>query len=427
MTLTTTAAASGSAQRVPFARTPISPAAVEAVSDVLRSGWVTTGPQVAAFEQEFAASVSTRHAVAVSSCTAAIELALRAMRLPAGAPVLTSTVTFCGAVNAILHAGLRPVLVDIHPDTLMPDAESVAAAVRRAGRPSAAVVLHYAGYPAPVAAIAEAARLPLTRVIEDAAHAVGTYVADTPVGGISAASCFSFYATKNLPIGEGGMVTTDDDAIAGYVRRCRLHGMSRDAWKRHLPGSNWRYTVEDAGLKANMTDVQAAIGRAQLREVPRWQRQREALATRYDEQLADVPGIVRPARPENGKHAWHLYVVRVTPEFRISRDGLIVRLAEVGIDCSVHFIPVHHQPYVRRLLGADAEAVHFPVAEAMFQQYVSLPAYPDLTEAEVDRVSSEIANAHSRTAASTSVAHNGSPASVHATERGNRNDSNPGP
>jgi perosamine synthetase len=427
MTLTSARMADASAQRVPFARTPMSPAAVEAVSDVLRSGWVTTGPQVAAFEQEFAASVSTRHAVAVSSCTAAIELALRAMRLPAGAPVLSSTVTFCGAVNAILHAGLRPVLVDIHPHTLMPDADSVAAAVRRAGRPSAAVVLHYAGHPAPVTAIAEAAGLPLTRIAEDAAHAVGTYVADTPVGGISAASCFSFYATKNLPIGEGGMVTTDDDAVAAFVRRCRLHGMSRDAWKRFLPGSNWRYTVEDAGLKANMTDVQAAIGRAQLREVPRWQEQREALATRYDERLADIPGIVRPARPDNGKHAWHLYVVRVTPEFGLTRDRLMVRLAEVGIDCSVHFIPMHQQPYLRRLLGADAAAMHFPVAEAMFQQYVSLPVYPDLTEAEVDRVSSEIGDARRRSAAPTGVPHNGSPTSGHATERGNGNDSNPGP
>jgi dTDP-4-amino-4,6-dideoxygalactose transaminase len=427
MTLTSTRTTVGSTQRVPFARTPMSPAAVEAVSDVLRSGWVTSGPQVAAFEQEFAASVNTRHAVAVSSCTAAIELALRAMRLPAGAPVLSSTVTFCGAVNAIIHAGLRPVLVDIHPDTLMPDAASVAAAVRRAGQSSAAVVLHYAGYPAPVTAIAETAGLPLTRVIEDAAHAVGTYVADAPVGGISAASCFSFYATKNLPIGEGGMVTTDDDAIADFVRRCRLHGMSRDAWKRHLPGSNWRYSVEDAGLKANMTDVQAAIGRAQLREVPRWQDRREALVTRYDERLAEVPGIVRPAKPDNGKHAWHLYVVRVSPEFGLTRDELMMRLAEVGIDCSVHFIPMHQQPYLRRLLGADAATVHFPVAEAMFQQYVSLPIYPDLTEAEVDRVSSEIANARRRSATPTGIAHNGSPASVHAIERGNRNDSNPGP
>jgi len=376
-------------ERIAFARTPISPAAAPAVAEVLTSGWLTTGPQVGAFEREFAAYVETEHAVAVASCTTALELSLRSLRLPAGAPVLSSTVTFCGAVNAILHAGLRPVLVDVDLDTLMPDADSVAAAVRRSGPPSAAVVLHFAGHPAPVAEIAEAANLPLSRVIEDAAHAVGTRVGERPVGGISAAACFSFYATKNLPIGEGGMVTTDDGELADFVRRCRLHGMSRDAWKRYLPGNSWRYSVEDLGLKANMTDLQAAIGRAQLPEVPGWQRRREQLVARYDELLADVPGVVRPVRPDNGRHAWHLYVIRVTPEFGISRDELIMRLAEQGTDCSVHFIPMHQQPYLQAL--PDMETRHFPVAEAAFQQYLSLPLYPDLTDAQVDRVCDQIA------------------------------------
>ena len=389
MTITQSSAQRAATDRIAFARTPISPDAAPAVAEVLASGWLTTGPQVAAFEREFAAYVETEHAVAVASCTAALELSLRSLRLPAGTPVLTSTVTFCGAVNAILHAGLRPVLVDVDIDTLMPNAESVAAAVRRSGPPSAAVVVHFAGYPASVSELADAAQLPLSRVIEDAAHAVGTRVGERSVGGISAAACFSFYATKNLPIGEGGMVTTDDGELADFVRRCRLHGMTRDAWKRYLPGNSWRYSVEDLGLKANMTDLQAAIGRAQLPEVPNWQRRREQLVARYDELLADVPGIVRPARPQNGRHSWHLYVIRVLPEFGTSRDELIMQLADAGIDCSVHFIPMHQQPYLKTL--PDVHARHFPVAEAAFRQYLSLPLYPDLTEAQVDRICAQIA------------------------------------
>jgi dTDP-4-amino-4,6-dideoxygalactose transaminase len=389
MTITRPADKSATAERIAFARTPISERASSAVADVLASGWLTTGPQVAAFESEFASYVDAAHAVAVASCTTALELSLRALRLPAGAPVLTSTVTFCGAVNAILHAGLRPVLVDVDIDTLMPDAATVAAAVHRSGPPAAAVVLHFAGHPAPVAELAAAAGLPLGKVIEDAAHAVGTRVGDRPVGGISAAACFSFYATKNLPIGEGGMVTTDDTELADFVRRCRLHGMSRDAWKRYLPGNSWRYSVEDLGLKANMTDLQAAIGRAQLPEVQGWQHRREALVAQYDALLADVPGIVRPPRPDNGRHSWHLYVIRVTAGYGMTRDELITRLAEAGIDCSVHFIPMHQQPYLQGLPGVAPE--YFPVAEGAFQQYLSLPLYPDLTDAQVERVCAEIA------------------------------------
>jgi dTDP-4-amino-4,6-dideoxygalactose transaminase len=378
-------------ERIAFARTPISPTAMSAVAQVLSSGWLTTGPQVAAFEREFAAFAETEHAIAVASCTTALEMSLRSFRLPPGAPVLTSTVTFCGAVSAILHAGLRPVLVDVNVDTLMPDADSVAAAVHRSGQPAAAVVLHFAGHPAPVTELAEAAGLPLDRVIEDAAHAIGTRVDGRAVGGISAAACFSFYATKNLPIGEGGMVTTDDAELADYIRRARLHGMSRDAWKRYLPGNSWRYSVDEIGLKANMTDLQAAIGLAQLPELSGWQRRREEIVDRYDALLGEVPGIVRPARPATGRHSWHLYVIRVTPEFGMSRDELIVRLAEAGVDCSVHFIPMHQQPYLQTLPWVHPR--HFPVAEATFQQYLSLPLYPDLSDAQVDRVCAEIAAA----------------------------------
>ena len=254
------------------------------------------------------------------------------------------------------------------------------------------VALHYAGYPAPVEQVASAAGLGLDHVVEDAAHAAGTIAAGRIVGALSAATCFSFYATKNLAIGEGGMVTTNLADVAAYVRRCRLHGISRDSWQRRGPGSSWGYSVDDAGLKANMTDVQAAIGRAQLQRFPEYQARRAALIARYDSNLADIPGLRRPGRPADGGHAWHLYVVQVLPEFGVSRDELIAELAEQGIECSVHFIPNHQQPYLRKLLKDEADPSRFPGAEEVSRRMVSLPLYPALRDDQVDRVCQAIAD-----------------------------------
>src|SRR6266540_5709036 len=286
---------------VPFARTVISEEARAAALRVLESGWVTTGRETELFEQEFAAWVGADHAVAVSSCTAAIELSLRALHLPPGAPVLVSTMTFCGAVHSIVHAGLRPVLVDIDEMTGMPSPETTRQAAAECGGARAMLVVHLAGLPADVAALADAAGLTLSSVVEDAAHALGGWMGNDRVGQVSHATCFSFYATKNLPIGEGGMITTADPDLAAWVRRGRLHGMSADAWRRYLPGGSWRYSVEQDGLKANLTDLQAAIGRAQLRHLAGWQRRREAMAARYDRQLRELAGLELPPRPANGQ------------------------------------------------------------------------------------------------------------------------------
>jgi dTDP-4-amino-4,6-dideoxygalactose transaminase len=376
--------------RIPFTRVEISLQARLAVDRVLESGWVTTGREVVAFEEEFAEAVCAQHAVAVSSCTAALELSLRGLGLHPGAKVLLPALTFCSAAHAIIHAGYRPVLCDVSEQTLAPTPATVAATVHAVGGVDAMMVLHYAGAPSPVAELAAAAGLPLHRVIEDAAHAVGTWLDDAhPVGAASAAAAFSFYATKNLPIGEGGMLTTDDDRLAEYARRARLHGMSRDAWARYAPGANWRYSVDVGGLKANMTDVQAAIGRAQLCELPAWQMRREQLARRYDEHLAAIPGLERPTWPSSGRHAWHLYVVRVTSQFGICRDELINRLSEAGIDCSVHFIPLHHFSYFAPSLGAG----ELPVTDTVSQQIVSLPMYPTLRDDEVERICSAVEDA----------------------------------
>lgn len=375
--------------RIPFAQAEISPEAQAASARVLASGWITTGPEVVAFEHDFAELVDARHAIAVSSCTAAIEISLRALRLRPGARVLTSTMTFCGAVHAIVHAGCEPVLVDVNPHTLMPDAHTVAEAVGRTGPVEAMVVIHFAGHPAPVAEMAAAANLPLGRVVEDAAHALGAKVGDRWVGSVSAATCFSFYATKNLPIGEGGMITTDDDDLAAYARQVRIHGMSHDAWKRYLPGAGWRYGVDVDGIKANMTDVQAAIGRAQLQHFSEWQDRRERLAQAFDRRLSQIAGLQGPSWPERGLHAWHLYVIQVQADFGVGRDEFISRLAERGVDCSVHFIPLHRQNYFKQLL-ATQQPQDFPVADAAFAQIVSLPFYPGLTDEMVDRLWEEI-------------------------------------
>ncbi|MTD55138.1 DegT/DnrJ/EryC1/StrS family aminotransferase [Amycolatopsis pithecellobii] len=375
---------------VPFARCHIVAEAHEAVERVLASGWLTTGPQTMAFEDEFAGRLAAREAVAVSSCTAAIELALRALRLPPGAPVFTPTLTFCGAVHAIVHSGLQPVLLDTDERTLTVDPATVAAAAGQV-RPQAMIVQHMAGYPVGVAALADAAGLPAGRVVEDAAHGLGAMIGGRAVGADSAAACFSFYATKNLPIGEGGAITTTDAGLAGVLREMRQHGMSRDAWRRYGPGASWRYDVAVDGIKANFTDLQAAIGRAQLPHLPAWQRRRAEVAARYDRALATVPGVVLPPRPAGGGHAWHLYPVRITAPYPLSRDALAAALSSRGVGTSVHFIPVHHFSYFRALLGAQM-CRQLPVADRVARQLLSLPMHPGLTDSDIDYVCDQIAD-----------------------------------
>jgi perosamine synthetase len=376
-----------STRTVPYANCYVCPEARAAALDVLASGWLTAGAQTFAFERDFSAWVGAPETIAVSSCTAAIELSLRAMRLPPGAPVLTPTITFCGAVHAIVHSGLRPVLIDADEDTLTVSAATVARAAQGV-RPAAMVIQHMAGFPAPVGQLAEAAGLPLSRVVEDAAHGLGAAVDGQPVGTLSRATCFSFYATKNLPIGEGGAICTDDPELADQLREMRQHGMSKDAWRRYRPGAGWRYSVDSDGLKANFTDLQAAIGRAQLTQLSGWQRRRADIAARYDRALADVPGVILPPRPKNGTHAWHLYVVRIAAEYGRTRDELAERLTALDVGTSVHFVPVHHFSYFRRLLGAGAE--NLPVADRLSDQLLSLPLHPQLSDLDVDQVCTHI-------------------------------------
>ena len=374
--------------QVPFASCLVTPEAQQRAAAVLAGGWLTTGPECARFERDLADWTGAREIVAVSSCTAALELSLRCLGLPPGAPVLTPTLTFCGAVAAIHRAGLVPVLVDTDEATLTVSPQAVAATAAWA-RPAAMIVQHMAGYPVSPLELAEAAGLPVERVIEDAAHGLGASVDGVPVGQESRAACFSFYATKNLPIGEGGAIATDDPELAARLRSLRLHGMSRSAWTRYQPGGSWRYDVADGGLKANLTDLAAALGIGQLTHLDRWQQRRGELAARYDAALEHIPGIVPPPRPRRGRHAWHLYVIRVTASYGRSRDDLAAALAEVGIGTSVHFIPVHHFASFRTHLHPNQPGL--PHADRLFPQLLSLPLHPGLSDLEVDQVCAQLA------------------------------------
>jgi dTDP-4-amino-4,6-dideoxygalactose transaminase len=374
------------AQTVRFSVPPLTEAAAAAAQRVLNSGWFTTGPECGAFEEELAGYLGQPHVVTLTSCTHALELSLRALRLAPGSPVLTPSLTFCGAVAAIVHAGYRPVLVDIDDATLVPSEQSVAEAVARIGGPAAAMVAcDLGGYPVDYAGLARAAGLAFNRMVVDAAHGPGGRVGRAEVATAPFASCLSFYATKNLPIGEGGAVATHDPELADWLRRARLHGMSRDAWRRYLPGGSFRYDVPEIGFKANLTDLQAAIGREQLRALPAWQVRRGELVARYDAALAeatDVGAIRQPARPEG--HAWHLYQLRVG-----RRDEVAAALAEAGIGTSVHFIPVHRLSAYAALLGPD-ECASVPVTDRVADELLSLPLYPGLSDAEVDFVADQL-------------------------------------
>jgi perosamine synthetase len=374
---------------VAFAECHISPEAQQEAVRTMAGGWLTSGARTVRFEEELARWIGAPESVAVSSCTAAIELALRALALPAGSAVLTPALTFCGAVHAIVHAGLRPVLLDVDEETLTVNCAEVERKARTAS-PGALVVQHMAGYPAPTVDLAEAAGLPVDRVVEDAAHALGAETDGRPVGTLGSTACFSFYATKNLPIGEGGALTTSDHERADHLRVLRQHGMTRDAWRRYETGATWRYSVDESGLKANFTDLQAAIGLGQLPHLTRWQDRRAAIAQRYEDQLQEVAGLTLPSRPHHGRHAWHLYVIRVQPGYGRSRDELSALLADRGIGTSVHFIPVHHFSYFKRLLGDQTDAL--PVAERLADQLLSLPLHPHLSDGAVDHVCAQIAS-----------------------------------
>ena len=373
-------ASSRDARQVPFFRPDVGEEEIKAVGDAIRSGWLTVGPQTQAFEQAFAAAIGARHALAVSSCTAALHLALDALALEPGDEVITSTLTFTATGASIVHAGARPVLVDCDPETLNLDPDDVRR--KLTSRTRVLLPVHFAGHPAPMDALLEIARQHRLTVIEDAAHALPASYRGQRIGTIGDLTAFSFYATKNLTTGEGGMFTTADGTLAERLRPRRLHGMSRDAWRRYSAEGSWRYDVSYPGFKYNMTDMAAAMGLVQLRRLPAMHAQRQHLAALYAELLSDVPLLQLPVVRPEVESAWHLYVVRLRPEtLRIHRDALIELLKTHGVGAGVHFIPLHQLSYYRETFGYRSE--DFPVASAAAESILSLPFFTLMSDDDV--------------------------------------------
>lgn len=369
--------------RLPFHMPDLGEEEINAVVEVIQSGWLTTGAKAKQFENEFAAMVGARHAIAVNSCTAALHLALEATGVREGDEVIVPTMTFAATAEVVTYLKAKPVLVDCAQDTLNIVPELIEQAL--SPRTKAIVPVHFAGHPCEMDKILAIARAHNLRVIEDAAHALPARYRGKMVGGISDVTCFSFYATKNITTGEGGMVTTDDPDVAARIRTMSLHGLSRDAWNRYAAEGSWYYEILYPGFKYNLTDIAAAMGLAQLQKCERFWKARDHLATLYEEGFRDVPELICPRAVPHVQHAWHLYVIQLDlHRLRIGRNEFIQRLQQERIGCSVHFIPLHLHPYYRDAFGH--RPADFPTANRVFERIVSLPLYPKMTEHDVERV-----------------------------------------
>lgn len=371
---------------LPFALPEIGEDEIAEVVDTLRSGWITTGPKARRFEQAFVDFLGEAglEAVAVNSATAGLHLALEALGIGPGDEVIVPTHTFTATAEVVRYLGADVVLVDIDPASLCIDPARVEAAITP--RTRAVIPVHFGGLAADMAALGTIARRHGLRLVEDAAHALPTTHDGRLVGTLdSDATVFSFYANKTMTTGEGGMLVTRDAALAARARTMRLHGMSRDAFDRFtstVPA--WYYEIVAPGYKYNLTDIAAALGLHQLRRVREFQQRRERLARCYDAGLRGLPLRSPPPPPAGDTHAWHLYVVQLEDAAPIGRDRLVEVLFEAGIGCSVHYIPLHRQPYWRERYGLHAE--QFPHSERAWQRSLSLPLHTRMDEQDVERV-----------------------------------------
>jgi dTDP-4-amino-4,6-dideoxygalactose transaminase len=355
---------------------------MDEIADTLRSGWITTGPKTKQFENAFRARVEASDALGLNSCTAGLHLGLLALGVQPGDEVITTPMTFCACANVIEHVGATPRFVDVEPDTLNIDPAAIEAVLTP--RTRAILVVHYAGHPADLDPIRDIAARRGLGIMEDAAHALPARYKGRLIGSSTNPVSFSFYATKNLTTGEGGMLTGAPDFLA-RARTLGLHGMSRDAWKRYGPSGSWFYEVNEPGFKYNMTDVQAAMGLAQLRKLDRFQQRRREIVAAYNEAFQSLEALELPVERPETEHAWHLYVLRLCPgTLRIGRDQFIEELAARNIGTSVHFIPIHLHPYYRQKYGYRPE--QFPIAYGNYQRMVSLPLHPMLTNNDLSDV-----------------------------------------
>jgi dTDP-4-amino-4,6-dideoxygalactose transaminase len=368
---------------------------IDEVVSVLESGWLGTGPRVAKFERDFARYKGSGYPVALNSCTAALHLSLLAADLREGDEVITSPMTFCATANAILHAGAVPVLADVDPRTMNIDPEQVEAKITP--RTKALLPVHFAGRACEMDALMGIAASRGLTMIEDCAHAIETEYHGRKVGTFGEFGCFSFYVTKNVATGEGGMVLTKREEDAARIKVLGLHGMSKDAWKRFGDDGYKHYQVVECGFKYNMMDLQAAIGIHQLGRVEENWKKRQAIWRRYNEAFAELP-IALPAEPEpDTRHAFHLYTVLIDEgKAGITRDQFLTKMTQAGIGVGVHYVSLVEHPYYQQTLGWSSDDC--PHAVRIGRQTVSLPISPKLTEEDVERVIGAVRDAISRPA-----------------------------
>jgi UDP-4-amino-4-deoxy-L-arabinose-oxoglutarate aminotransferase len=366
---------------LPFTRPAIGPAEIAAVTHALNSGWITTGPQCQALETAFCEMLGCRHAIAVSSATGGMHVALAALGIGPGDEVITPSQTWVSTLNMIVLLGAEPVMVDVDPDTLMVSADAIRAAITP--RTKAIVPVHYAGAPLDIDAITAVAKEYNIPIIEDAAHAVGTRYKDRLVGSHGTA-IFSFHAIKNMTCAEGGLIVTDDDALADRMRCLKFHGLGLDAFDREQQGRKPQAEVITPGFKYNLTDIQAALALAQLQRLPELNARRAELAALYLEQLRDLPfrPLQLPTYPH--RHAWHLFIVRTDPQDcrGLTRDALMNGLKERGIGTGLHFRAAHTQKYYRERYPQ----LSLPNSEWNSERICSLPLFPDMKDSDVERV-----------------------------------------
>ncbi|HKG14192.1 MAG TPA: DegT/DnrJ/EryC1/StrS aminotransferase family protein [Pyrinomonadaceae bacterium] len=379
---------------LPFSPPLIGEEEIEEVVDTLRSDWITTGPKVRRFEEEFAAYVGAPAALGLNSCTAALHTALAALGVGEGDAVVTTPMTFVSSVHVIEHVGARPLLADVEPDTLNVDPRRVAEVMESARadglRVKALLPVHLYGHPCDMNPLMDLAREYRLAVVEDAAHALPAAHEGRKVGSfaglfdVPVMTCFSFYATKNLTTGEGGMLTGPPELI-DEARVWSLHGMTRDAWNRYGAKGSWFYEVVRPGFKYNLTDIAAALGLGQLRKLEGFQARRAGIARRYTEAFSQFEELTVPTSRPEVEHAWHLYVLRLNLEsLNVSREQFIEEMRERRVGTSVHFIPVHTHPYYRDKY--DFKPDDFPVAAAEFRRIVSLPLNPRMSDRDVEDV-----------------------------------------
>ena len=382
-------------RKIPFFRPNIEQGEIDEVVDTLRSGWLTTGPKTKRFEAEFADYVRQKHAIALNSCTAALHLALEAIGLKSGQSVLVPTMTFAATAEVVRYFNAKPILVDCRPQDFNLDVADAEVRIRRAldrGEKLVAILpVHYGGQIGDVAGVQRLAATYDLQIIEDAAHCCPAYwrpdegAAWECVGSRAAVSCYSFYANKTITTGEGGMACTASDALADRMRIMSLHGISRDAWKRFTAEGSWYYEIMAPGFKYNLTDIASAIGLHQLRKANRLHRERTRWAEYFSRRLADVEEILLPRQLPDRIHSWHLYVIRLRLDrLTLDRAQFIEEMKKAGVGVSVHWMPLHLHPYYRDTYGYRSEDL--PQAAALYPEIISLPLYPDLTEADADHV-----------------------------------------